>query len=146
MSTAHWHDRRVAAFAARRAGPRPLILSDCGSAAVTAVFGALLGWLLAETRDGSVLGLAERLTTSIQTCWPFIVAVALHRTRHPRPALATGGSSGVKDGAAGLPGLAGWRRSWCGPGDVRAGLGRCASSCHIADHQNQVTAAHRDGR
>jgi hypothetical protein len=64
------------AFAARRASPRPLILSVCGSAAVTAIFVALLGWLLAETRDGSVLGLAERLTTSIQTCWPFIIAVA----------------------------------------------------------------------
>ncbi len=40
------------AFAARRASPRPLILSVYGSAAVTAVFVALLGWLLAETRDG----------------------------------------------------------------------------------------------
>jgi MFS family permease len=70
-------------FAARRATPRPLILSVYGSAAVTAAFVALLGWLLAETRDGSVLGLAERLTTSIQTCWPFIVAVALRRTRRP---------------------------------------------------------------
>ena len=67
------------AFAARRAAPRPLILGVYGSAAVTAVFVALLGWLLAETRDGSVLGLAERLTTSIQTCWPFIIAVALRR-------------------------------------------------------------------
>jgi hypothetical protein len=55
------------AFAARPASPRPLILSVCGSAAVTAVFVGLLGWLLAETRDGSVLGLAERLTSSIQT-------------------------------------------------------------------------------
>ena len=70
------------AFAARRASPRPLILSFYGSAVVTVVFVALLGWLLAETRDGSVLGLAERLTTSIQTCWPFIIAVALHRTGH----------------------------------------------------------------
>jgi len=87
------------AFAARRACPRPLILSACGSAAVTAVFAALLGWLLAETRDGSVLGLAERLTTSIQTCWPFIIAVALRRTGRPRPGLAIGGSSGAKDGA-----------------------------------------------
>ena len=87
------------AFAARRAAPRPLILSGCGSAAVTAVFVALLGWLLAETRDGSVLGLAERLTSSIQTCWPFIIAVALRRTRRPRPGLAAGGSGGVKDGA-----------------------------------------------
>jgi hypothetical protein len=49
----------------------------------TAVFVALLGWLLAETRDGSVLGLAERLTSSIQTCWPFIIAVALGRSRRP---------------------------------------------------------------
>ena len=87
------------AFAARRASPRPLILGACGSAAVTAVFVALLGWLLAETRDGSVLGLAERLTTSIQTCWPFIVAVALRRTRRPGPGLATGGPGGVTDGA-----------------------------------------------
>jgi hypothetical membrane protein len=73
------------AFAARRAAPRPLILSVYGSAAVTAVFVALLGWLLAETRDGSVLGLAERLTISIQTCWPFIIAVALRRSS-PGPA------------------------------------------------------------
>jgi hypothetical membrane protein len=64
------------AFAARRAAPRPLILSVYGSAAVTVVFVALLGWLLAETRDGSVLGLAERLTTSVETSWPFIIAVA----------------------------------------------------------------------
>jgi hypothetical membrane protein len=86
------------AFAARRAAPRPLILSVYGSAAVTAVFVALLGWLLAETRDGSVLGLAERLTSSIQTCWPFITAVALRRTRRPRPGLVAGGSGGEKDG------------------------------------------------
>src|SRR5216683_6432198 len=86
------------AFAARRAAPRPLILSACGSAAVTAVFVALLGWLLAETRDGSVLGLAERLTSSIQTCWPCIVAVALRRTRRPRPGPAAGGTGGEADG------------------------------------------------
>jgi hypothetical protein len=86
------------AFAARRASPRPLILSVYGSAAVTVVFVALLGWLLAETRDGSVLGLVERLTSSIQTCWPFIIAVALRRTRRPRPSLAIGGRGGVKDG------------------------------------------------
>jgi hypothetical membrane protein len=87
------------AFAARRASPRPLILSRYGSAAVTAVFAALLGWLFIQTRDGSVLGLAERLTSSIQTCWPFTVAVALRRTRRPRPGPAAGGSGGAKDGA-----------------------------------------------
>ena len=79
---------------------QPPILSVYGSAAVTAVFVALLGWLLAETRDGSVLGLAERLTTSIETCWPFIIAVALRRTQHPCPGLAIGGSGGAMDGAA----------------------------------------------
>ncbi|HEY2265179.1 MAG TPA: DUF998 domain-containing protein [Streptosporangiaceae bacterium] len=73
------------AFATRRTSPRPLILSVCGSAAVTAVFVALLSWLFIETRDGSVLGLAERLTSSIQTCWPFIIAVTLRRAG-PRPA------------------------------------------------------------
>ena len=87
------------AFAARRACPRPRILGACGSAAVTAVFVVLLGWLLAETRNGSVLGLAERLTSSIQTCWPFVVAVTLRRTRRPRPGPAAGGSGIVKDGA-----------------------------------------------
>jgi Protein of unknown function (DUF998) len=71
------------AFAARCASPRPPILGVYGSAAVTAVFLALLGWLVVETRDGSVLSLAERLTASIETCWPFIVAVALRRTPVP---------------------------------------------------------------
>ncbi len=82
------------AFTAQRTAPRPLILSGYGSAAVTAVFVALLAWLLVETRDGSVLGLAERLTSSIETCWPFIVAVALRRTGRLRPGLAIGGSGG----------------------------------------------------
>jgi hypothetical membrane protein len=102
------------AFAARRAAPQPLILSSYGSAAVTAVFVALLGWLLAETRDGSVLGLAERLTTSIQTCWPFITAVTLRRTRRPRPGLAISGSDGVKDGVTGWARARGRRqdRAW----------------------------------
>ncbi len=98
VTTAVWP-----AFAAPRTSPRPLILSVCGSAAVTAVFAALLGWLLAETRDGSVLGLAERLTSSIQTCWPFIVAL----TRRPRPGPAAGGSGGAKDAATARAGARG---------------------------------------
>jgi hypothetical membrane protein len=68
------------AFVARRAPPRPLILSSYGRAVVTAVFMALLGWLVIETQGGSALGLAERLTVSTWTCWPFIVAVALRQT------------------------------------------------------------------
>ena len=67
------------AFTARRGASRPLILSVRGAAVVTAVFAALLGWLVIETQGGSLLGLAERLTSGIQTCWPFIVALALQR-------------------------------------------------------------------
>jgi hypothetical protein len=90
VTTAVWP-----AFAARRASPRPLILSVYGSAAVTAVFVALLGWLFIETRDGSVLGLAERVTSSIQTSWPFIVALALRRTG-PRPPAPPGTARRVR--------------------------------------------------
>jgi hypothetical membrane protein len=75
------------AFAARRLSPRPLILSRYGSAAAITVFAALLGWLLIESQGGSDLGLAERLTTSVQASWPFIVVLALRRgtarTRRP---------------------------------------------------------------
>jgi hypothetical membrane protein len=68
------------AFTARRASPQPLILSARGSAAVTIVFLAMLGWLIIETQGAPDLGLAERLTSSVQTTWPFIVAVTLRRS------------------------------------------------------------------
>ena len=73
------------ALVVRREPPRPLILSGYGCAVVTAVFVALLGWLVIETQGGSDLGLAERLFLSTETCWPFIVAIAL------RQALRTAG-------------------------------------------------------
>jgi len=73
------------AFTARRASPLPLILTTPGAAAVTIVFAVLLGWLFIETRDGSVLGLAERLTTSVLTCWPAVVAISLNRTKSGLP-------------------------------------------------------------
>ena len=65
------------AFVARRAPPRPLILSSYGCAVVTAVSIALLGWLVIETQGGTDLGLAERLFLSIETSWPFTGAIAL---------------------------------------------------------------------
>jgi Protein of unknown function (DUF998) len=68
------------AFVARRAPPRPLVLSSYGRAVVTAVFMALLGWLVIETQGGGDLGLAERLFLSIETCGPFIAAVAIRQT------------------------------------------------------------------
>jgi hypothetical protein len=49
------------------------------SAIATVVFLVLLGWLVAQTRHGTVLGLAERLSCGVQTCWPFVVVVAARR-------------------------------------------------------------------
>jgi hypothetical membrane protein len=68
------------AFVARRAPPRPLILSSYGCAVATAAFIVLLGWLVIETQGGSDLGLAERVFLSTETCWPFVVAIALRKT------------------------------------------------------------------
>lgn len=77
------------AFTGRRGSPRPLILSIRGAATVTAVSIAMLGWLIIETQGGRVLGLAERLTSSIQITWPFVVALALRSSlRTPRRGLS----------------------------------------------------------
>ena len=72
------------AFVARRGRPRPPILGSYACAVVTAVFLVLLGWLIIETQGGSDLGLAERLSVSTETCWPFVVAVVLRQTTRPR--------------------------------------------------------------
>ena len=67
------------AFTARRAPSQPLILRARGAGAVTAVFLALLAWLVFETQGGTALGLAERLVSAVQVTWPFVVALALRR-------------------------------------------------------------------
>jgi Protein of unknown function (DUF998) len=98
------------AFTARRAPRGPLILSPAGTAAVTAAFAALLGWLIYETQGGGDLGVAERLVSSVQISWPFIVAVALRRSSSrasrpgaPGPAAAqSGGHQGREPGPAQL--------------------------------------------
>ena len=84
------------AFTATRAVPRPAILSPVGAAVATTVFLILLSWLAAETQGGSDLGLAERLSSSVETCWPLVVALSLRRIpRRPgagrrRPQVAAG--------------------------------------------------------
>jgi hypothetical membrane protein len=72
------------AFTARRAPSQPLILRFRAAAAVTAVFLALLAWLVFETRGGTALGLAERLVSAVEVTWPLIVALALRRAAGPR--------------------------------------------------------------
>jgi hypothetical membrane protein len=152
VTTAVWP-----AFAAPRTSPRPLILSVYGSAAVTAIFVALLGWLFIETRDGSVLGLAERLTSSIQTSWPFTVALTLapappsrpgnRRERrgegrgHRRPGPAATGRTGDGSPPGGTAGgrPAGDRHASGTPGRPRpalpAGCSRRGQFRHPEDHE-----------
>jgi len=98
------------ACAARRAAFLPPVMTTSGAAVVTIVFAGLLSWLFIETRDGSVLGLAERLTTSVQTCWPAVVAVSLHRTRARTGPARRIRSPGIGDGQSPSR-LAAWPRT-----------------------------------
>jgi fucose 4-O-acetylase-like acetyltransferase len=61
-------------------GPR----SVRASVIACAVFGALLLWTLAETQHGRALGLAERLSSSTQVCWPFLVVSSMRRQARAR--------------------------------------------------------------
>ncbi|MCU1491919.1 MAG: hypothetical protein JWM85_3324 [Acidimicrobiaceae bacterium] len=84
------------AFVARRSS-RPLVLSIHGSAMVTLVYVGLLVWLAIAARLDSYVGLAERLASSIQTLWPFIVAVVLRRnTGHRAEGAASAGTVGAQ--------------------------------------------------
>jgi hypothetical protein len=64
---------------------------------------ALLGWLVIETQGGSVLGLAEHLTSPIQITWPFIVALRPHPAHPAGPAgeqpqaITTGAQPGKRE-------------------------------------------------
>ena len=65
------------------APPEAPVLRAKASAIVTALFVVLLGWVVIQTQGGSDLGLAERLASSVQTSWPFVVAVLLRRSTIP---------------------------------------------------------------
>jgi Protein of unknown function (DUF998) len=49
--------------------------------AVASGFSALLLWTFVETQFGSALGLAERVSSALPMCWPFVVAWALAPSR-----------------------------------------------------------------
>ena len=68
-------------FVARRGPARSWILGVHGCATVTVVFAGLSCWLLIAARDGGGdLGLAERLTSAVQSLFPFVVALAVRQT------------------------------------------------------------------
>src|SRR5580693_1003742 len=71
------------AFTARQGPSPPPILQARGAAAVTAVFLALLAWLIFETQGGSALGLAERLVSAVEETWPLVVTLALRYAAEP---------------------------------------------------------------
>jgi hypothetical membrane protein len=73
------------AVAGWRLPERPRVLSVWGSTVVTVMFLALLAWVVLEARGGSDLGLAERLDSGVQTCWPFVVALVLRHAARDRP-------------------------------------------------------------
>ncbi len=75
VATAVWP-----AFVATRAPVRSWILSAYCCAAVTVVFAGLSFWLLMAARDGSNVGLAERLTSAVQGLFPLVVALTLRHT------------------------------------------------------------------
>jgi hypothetical protein len=55
------------------------LLTARGRMIATVAFVVMLCWVVVETQGGSDLGLAERLMSSVQTTWPFVVALLLRR-------------------------------------------------------------------
>jgi len=78
----------------------PIIANARSSAIVTVVFAGMVVWVLAEISGGHDLGLAERLTASVQTSWPFVVAVAGRRAAGGglQPSMQIAGPAGVSQG------------------------------------------------
>jgi hypothetical protein len=68
------------ALAARRGAAASVLLSPPVATAATIAFVSMLAWLVVETQGGSALGLAERLDSSIEITWPFVVVSTLPRT------------------------------------------------------------------
>jgi hypothetical protein len=73
------------ALAAQRPTPASILVSARVSAVVSVGFLMLLSWTGVETQGGANLGLAERVSSAIQTGWPLAVAVSLGRTTRTDP-------------------------------------------------------------
>ena len=58
----------------------PTLLGARASGLVAIALSGLFVWLMIELYDGKHLGLAERLSSSVQTCWPFVIALVLRRS------------------------------------------------------------------
>jgi hypothetical protein len=65
------------ALVVRRNGPSSRLVGVRVTSVVTVVFVGLLAWFVLEAWGAGSVGLAERVASSIQICWPFVVAVAI---------------------------------------------------------------------
>ncbi|WP_328682823.1 DUF998 domain-containing protein [Streptomyces sp. NBC_00322] len=63
-------------LAADRNGAAPWGLRPVPSIAATALMSVGAGWFLVETHHHGAAGIAERLVTSIQSLWPFVVVAS----------------------------------------------------------------------
>ena len=72
------------ALTVRRGPGVSAVVSVPVTTTATVVFMGLLTWLFFEAQTDGRVGLAERVDSSIQACWPFVVAVAL-RSLPSRP-------------------------------------------------------------
>jgi Protein of unknown function (DUF998) len=78
------------AVVAWRAPPALAAVSGRNAVIVSVVFAAMAGWVMFEIWFGHDLGLAERLTASVQSAWPFVVVLVWRRAIAPlRMAAAT---------------------------------------------------------
>jgi hypothetical membrane protein len=68
-------------LAAVRSGDAPWGLRPAPSLIGTALMGAGAAWFLIEVRTHGAVGVAERVVTSLQSLWPFVVVVSC--LRHP---------------------------------------------------------------
>lgn len=89
-------------LAARRGTAAPWGLRPVPSLVMTALMGAGAAWFLIEVHDRGAIGVAERVVTSVQSLWPFVVVASCLRHQ---------------------PGFTGFRRAT----DVSVGRGRRSS-------------------
>jgi hypothetical membrane protein len=85
------------AVVAWRAPPQLAALTGRRTLIVTTVFLAMTAWVLYEIWFGHDLGLAERLSASIQSAWPLVVAVVWRR------------AAGASEAVAAVPASLVWR-------------------------------------
>ncbi|WP_181762965.1 DUF998 domain-containing protein [Rhodococcus spelaei] len=67
------------AFVGSRAHRWPSLLSVRMCTIATLVFVVMTVWLLIEAQGGANFGLSERICTSIESSWPFLVVLAVRR-------------------------------------------------------------------